>query len=63
MEDCGAVRAAGYTKSGIYNIDPDGKGKFEVFCEMKKDGSGRKFLSKIDFLDSFVDTNNLFLLQ
>ena len=45
MKDCGSVRAAGYTKSGIYNIDPDGKGKFKVFCEMKRDGSGRyKFL-------------------
>ena len=46
MRDCDMLRAAGFTKSGIYKIDPDDKGEFAVFCEMKRNGSGTVYFVK-----------------
>ena len=32
--------AAGFKANGVYTIDPDGRGKFDVFCDMQTDGGG-----------------------
>ena len=32
--------AAGFKANGVYTIDPDGRSKFDVFCDMQTDGGG-----------------------
>ena len=34
------MRISGVTASGVYSIDPDGKGPMNVFCDMTTDGGG-----------------------
>ncbi|XP_046861548.1 ryncolin-1-like [Xenia sp. Carnegie-2017] len=39
-KDCTEVQNNGKNESGVYQIDPDGKGYFEVFCDMTSSGGG-----------------------
>ena len=38
--DCSARKKSGFSSSGIYSIDPDGKGLMNVSCDMVTDGGG-----------------------
>ena len=38
--DCSDHYKAGFTTSGTYSVDPDGKGAFSVYCDMTTDGGG-----------------------
>ena len=38
--DCSGYNQAGITTSGTYSVDPDGKGAFQVYCDMITDGGG-----------------------
>ena len=38
--DCTARKKSGFSSSGIYSIDPDGKGLMNVYCDMVTDGGG-----------------------
>ena len=38
--DCSDLLKSGHTQSGVYSVDPDGKGSFTVYCDMRKDGGG-----------------------
>ena len=38
--DCTARKKSGFNSSGIYSIDPDGKGLMNVSCDMVTDGGG-----------------------
>jgi cysteine-rich repeat protein len=43
MWSCRALRDAGFTMSGVYEIDPDGDGgaaSFDVYCDQDSDGGG-----------------------
>ncbi|KAJ8023919.1 Tenascin-R [Holothuria leucospilota] len=37
---CKAYLDAGHTTSGVLQIDPDGQGQFDVYCDMDTDGGG-----------------------
>ncbi|MBI5549482.1 MAG: hypothetical protein HY901_36815 [Deltaproteobacteria bacterium] len=42
---CNALKLAGYSATGVYDVDPDGLGQegnaaFPVFCDMSSDGGG-----------------------
>lgn len=39
-KNCADILSGGHTKSGIYTIEPDGLGRFEVYCDMTTDGGG-----------------------
>ncbi|CAB4015063.1 Hypothetical predicted protein, partial [Paramuricea clavata] len=39
-KDCADIYKNGKTESGLYQIDPDGKGTFNVFCDMTTSGGG-----------------------
>ena len=39
-KDCADIMSTGHTKSGIYEINPDGLGRFKVYCDMTTDGGG-----------------------
>ena len=32
--DCSYLLKAGHTQSGVYSVNPDGKGSFNVYCDM-----------------------------
>ena len=38
--DCTDLQQSDVTTSGVYTIDPDGKGAFQVYCDMATDGGG-----------------------
>ena len=47
-------------KSGVYEIDPDGRGPFKVFCDMDTDGGGwtlfqRRHDGSADFYRNWAD--------
>ena len=44
LRDCIEVMLSGKNTSGIYEIDPDGNGKFGVYCDMDSDGGGKDTL-------------------
>jgi len=45
-KNCAEVYKAGDKISGVYKIDPDGLGEFEVYCDQKTAGGrGRCFRS------------------
>ncbi|XP_046861518.1 angiopoietin-related protein 7-like [Xenia sp. Carnegie-2017] len=39
-KDCADVYKKGEKNNGVYQIDPDGQGYFNVFCDMKTSGGG-----------------------
>ena len=40
MSDCFDLLKSGHTQSGVYSINPDAKGHFSVYCDMRTDGGG-----------------------
>ena len=39
-QDCSDLLKSGYTQNGVYSINPDGRGSFNVYCDMRTDGGG-----------------------
>ncbi|XP_028411128.1 microfibril-associated glycoprotein 4-like [Dendronephthya gigantea] len=57
---CADLYGKGNKKSGIYEINPDGKGSFKVFCDMITSGGGwtafqRRFDGSVDFYRGWQD--------
>ena len=38
--DCSDLLNVSLTQSGVYSVNPDGKGSFTVYCDMRTDGGG-----------------------
>ena len=56
---------SGKTASGVYSIDPDCQGAFDVFCDQKTEGGGyvviqRRQDGSVDFYRDWDDYNNGF---
>ncbi|CAH3164154.1 unnamed protein product [Porites lobata] len=63
--NCAELYKAGKTISGVYTIDPDGEGAFDVFCDQKTTGGGwTVFQKRLDgsvyFYRSWDDYKNGF---
>lgn len=61
-KDCCEVTES---RTGLYRIDPDGKGAIKVFCDMKTDGGGwtvfqRRINNKEDFSRNWTEYRNGF---
>ncbi|KAL9967651.1 hypothetical protein ACROYT_G025931 [Oculina patagonica] len=39
-KDCSDLLKSGSTQSGLYSVNPDGRGHFTVYCDMRTDGGG-----------------------
>ena len=39
-QDCLSLLISGHARSGVYSVNPDGKGSFNVYCDMRTDGGG-----------------------
>ncbi|KXJ05287.1 Fibrinogen-like protein A [Exaiptasia diaphana] len=55
----------GGKKSGVYKVNPDGKGEFKVYCDQKIAGGGwtvfqRRKDGSVDFFRGWVDYKNGF---
>jgi len=40
LSDCSDLLKSGHTQSGLYSVNPDGRGQFTVYCDMRTDGGG-----------------------
>jgi hypothetical protein len=59
-KNCADLYKRGIKQSGVYQIDPDGKGSFNVFCDMATSGGGwtvfqRRLDGSVDFYRGWQD--------
>ena len=59
-KNCADVYQSGKKNSGVYKIDPDGLGEFQVFCDQKTDSGGWTVFQKrqdgsVDFYRGWDD--------
>ena len=65
MKNCAELLKAGKTTSGVYSIDPDAQGAFDVFCDQKTEGGGYVLIQQrkdgsVDFYRGWDDYKNGF---
>ena len=64
-KNCAELYKSGERISGVYTIDPDGSGAFDVFCDQTTAGGGWTVFQKridgsVDFYRGWVDYKNGF---
>ena len=65
MKNCAELLKAGKDTNGIYSIDPDGQGAFDVYCDQKTLGGGYVLIQRrkdgsVDFFRDWNDYKNGF---